>query len=86
MENDELDRSLDNIKSQKMSDTFHVKGRPKGLTNEVLQKRLEEDRLKRDQDRQERFSVKDVVTRKVTNLFSKDKDKDKDKEDNEIEG
>ena len=85
MENDELDRPTDNVKSQKMSDTFHARGRPKGLTNDVLQKRLEEDRIKRDIDRKERFSVKDVVTRKVTNLFSKDKDKEKDKEDDNME-
>jgi hypothetical protein len=71
IEEDELDRSADGIKTQKMSDTLLVRGRPKGSTNEVQQRKLEEDRQNRDKDRKDRYSISDVVTRRVTKLLSK---------------
>jgi len=70
-EEDELDRSADGIKAQRMSDTLLVRGRPKGSTNEVQQRKLEEDRQNRDKDRKDRYSISDVVTRRVTKLLSK---------------
>jgi hypothetical protein len=54
-----------------MSDTLLVRGRPKGSTNEVQQRKLEEDRQNRDKDRKDRYSISDVVTRRVTKLLSK---------------
>ncbi len=54
-----------------MSDTLLVRGRPKGSTNEVQLKKLEEDRQNRDKDRKERYSYSDVVTRKVAKLLKK---------------
>ena len=71
VEEDDLDRSLDNAKSQKMSETIPVKGRPKGSTNEVQLQRLDEDRQSRDKDRLERYSVADVVTRNLAKLIKK---------------
>jgi hypothetical protein len=70
-EEDELDRSAEGIKTQKMSDTLLVRGRPKGSTNEVQQQKLEEDRQNRDKDRQERYSNSDVLTRRLTRLLTK---------------
>ena len=71
VEEDDLDRSLDNIKTQKMSETIPVKGRPKGSTNEVQLQKLDEDRQSRDKDRLERYSVADVVTRNLAKLIKK---------------
>jgi hypothetical protein len=71
IEEDELDRSAEGIKTQRMSDTLLVRGRPKGSTNEVQQRKLEEDRQNRDKDRKDRYSISDVVTRRVTKLLSK---------------
>ena len=71
VEEDELDRSLDDIKTQKMSETIPVKGRPKGSTNEVQLQKLDEDRQSRDKDRLERYSVADVVTRNLAKLIKK---------------
>ena len=71
VEEDELDRSLDNAKSQKMSETIPVKGRPKGSTNEVQLQKLDEDRQNRDKDRLERYSVADVVTSNLAKLIKK---------------
>ena len=71
VEEDELDRSLDNAKLQKMSETIPVKGRPKGSTNEVQLQKLEEDRQNREKDRLERYSVADVVTRNLAKLIKK---------------
>ena len=71
VDQDELDRSLDDIKTQKMSDTLHVKGRPKGSTNEVQLQKLEEDRQNRDSDRMKRYSNSDILTRNLAKLLNK---------------
>ncbi len=69
IDDDDLDRSAEGIKTQRMSDTLLVRGRPKGSTNEVQLKKLEDDRQNRDKDRKDRYSYSDVLTRRVAKLL-----------------
>ncbi|MCP4266087.1 MAG: hypothetical protein GY777_11030 [Candidatus Brocadiaceae bacterium] len=75
---DELDRSMGGVKTQKMSETLFPqagRGRPKGTTQEVLQNKLDKERENRDRDRIQRFSNKDVFTRRMKNLVSSSSNK-----------